>query len=67
LFGKCEGERPLGRLIHRWEDNIKMSLQEVGCWSMDWIELDQDEGQVAVICDCGSDPSGSIQCGEFAD
>jgi len=26
----------------RWEDNIKMDLQEVGCWSMDWIELAQD-------------------------
>ena len=31
LVGKAEGERPLGRLRHRWEDNIKMDLQEVGC------------------------------------
>ena len=27
---------------HRWEYNIKMDLQEVGCWGMDWIELAQD-------------------------
>jgi len=34
-------ERPLGRHRHRWEDNIKMDLQEVGCGSRDWIELAQ--------------------------
>jgi len=39
LVGKPEGERPLWRTWHRWEDNIKMDLQEVGCGSMDWIEL----------------------------
>jgi hypothetical protein len=42
LVGKPEGKRPLGRPRHRWEDNIKMDLQEVGCWGMDWIELAQD-------------------------
>ena len=40
-MGKPEGKRPLGRHGHRWEDNIKMNLQEVGCGSMDWIELPQ--------------------------
>jgi hypothetical protein len=39
LVGKPEGKRPLGRLRRRWEDNIKMDLQELGCGSMDWIEL----------------------------
>ena len=34
--------RPLGRHRHRWEDNIKMVLQEVRCGGMDWIELAQD-------------------------
>jgi len=34
--------RPLGRPRRRWEDNIKMDLQEVGCEGMDWIELAQD-------------------------
>ena len=42
LVGKPEGKRPLGRSRRRWEENIKMDLQEVGCWGMDWIELAQD-------------------------
>ena len=42
LVGKLEGKRPLGRTRHRWEDNIKMDLQEVGCGGMDWIGLAQD-------------------------
>jgi hypothetical protein len=37
-----EGKRPLGRPSCRWEDNIKMDLEEVGCGGMDWIELAQD-------------------------
>jgi len=37
-----EGKRPLGRPMHRWEDNIMMDLQEVGCKGMDWIKLAQD-------------------------
>ena len=40
-MGKPEGKRPLGRPRCRWED-IKIDLQEVGCGSMDWIELAQD-------------------------
>ena len=39
---KPEGKRPLGRPRLRWEDNIKRDLQEVGCGSVDWIELAQD-------------------------
>ena len=42
LVGKPEGKMPLGRPRRRWEDNIKMDLQEVGRESMDWIELAQD-------------------------
>jgi len=42
LVGKPEGKRPLRRPRRRWEDNIKMNVQEVVCGSMDWIELDQD-------------------------
>jgi hypothetical protein len=42
LVGKPVGKRPLGRPRHRREDNIKMDLQEVGCGTMDWIELAQD-------------------------
>ena len=39
---KPKGKRPLGRTVLRWEDNIKMDLQEVGCGGMDGIELAQD-------------------------
>ena len=49
LVGKREGKRPLERPWHRWEDNIKMDFQEVGCGGMDWI----DE-QVAANCECAN-------------
>jgi hypothetical protein len=39
MWGKPEGKRPMGRPRRRWEDNIKMDLQEVGCGGMEWIEL----------------------------
>jgi hypothetical protein len=42
LVRKHEGKSPLGRPRHRWEDNIKIDLQEVGCKGMDWISLAQD-------------------------
>ena len=42
LVGKPEGKRPLGRPRCRWDDNIKLDLQEVRCGGMDWIKLAQD-------------------------
>jgi len=39
---KPEGKRPMGRPRSRWEDNIKVDFQEVGCGGTDWIELAQD-------------------------
>jgi hypothetical protein len=42
LVGKPEGKRPLWRPRRKWEDNIKVDLQEVGCGGRDWIELAQD-------------------------
>ena len=42
LVGKPEGKRPLGRTRRRWEDNIKMDLEEVGRGCGDWMELAQD-------------------------
>jgi hypothetical protein len=42
LVGKPEGNRIFGRPRRRLEDNIKMDLQEVRCWDMDWIGLDQE-------------------------
>ena len=42
LVGKPVGKRPLGIPRRRWEDNIEMDHQELGCGSMDWIKLAQD-------------------------
>jgi hypothetical protein len=43
--GKSKRKRPLGRPRHRWEDNIKMDLREIGWGGMDWIDLAQDRDQ----------------------
>ena len=43
LVGKREGKRPLGRSRRKWEDNINMDLQKVGCRVVDWIDLAQDK------------------------
>ena len=45
LVGKPEGGRPLVRLRHRCEKNIKMNLKEVGCGGMEWIDLAQDRNR----------------------
>ena len=67
LVGKPEGKRPIGRPRHRWEDNIKMDLQKVGCWGYGLDRADSGEGQVAATCECGNELSGYIKCGEFLD
>jgi hypothetical protein len=45
LVGEPEGKRPLGIPNHRWVDNIKMYLRDVGWGGINWIELAQDRGQ----------------------
>jgi hypothetical protein len=49
LAGKPGVKRLLGRPRRRWEDNIKMDLQAVGCGNMDWIKLAQDRGRLRVL------------------
>jgi hypothetical protein len=46
LVGKPEGMRPLGRPRRRWEDNIKVDLQEVGGGCGDWMERAQDRDRL---------------------
>ena len=48
-MGNPEGKRPLGRPRRRWEDNIKMDPPEVGCGSMDWIDVVQDRNRWRVL------------------
>jgi hypothetical protein len=52
LVGKPEGRRPLGRTRRRWEDNIKMDLQDVGC-GVDWIDLSQDRDRWRALVNAG--------------
>jgi len=59
-------KRPLGRTRRRWEDYIKVDLQEVECGNMDWIDLAEDSDMLG-FCKSGNEPSGSIECGEFLD
>jgi hypothetical protein len=49
LVWKPEGKRQLGRPRLRWEDNIKMDLQEVGCGGMDWIELAENRDRCQAL------------------
>jgi hypothetical protein len=49
LVGKPEGKRPLGRQTHRWVNNIKMDLREIGWGGMDWIDLAQDRDKWEVL------------------
>jgi hypothetical protein len=62
LVGKPDGKRPLGKLRHRWEDNIKMVLIETGWGVMDWITLAQNKDQRSIFfCEHGNKLSGSIK------
>jgi len=56
LVGKSEGKRPLGRPRPRWEDNIKMDLQEVGFRGMDWIKLAQDRDRWRALVNAVMNP-----------
>jgi hypothetical protein len=64
LVGKPEGRRPLGRPKHRWVDNIRMDLVEVGWGDVHWIGLAQDSKQVESSCEFGIKLSDSMKCGK---
>jgi len=49
LVGRPEGKRPLGRPRCRWEDNVKVDLQEVGWGDINWIDLAQDRDRRLVL------------------
>jgi len=62
-----ERDRPLGSISRRWEDNIKMNLQEVKWWGMDWTCCGSRQRRMAGACECGNEPPGPKRCGEFFD
>ena len=59
LVGKPEGKKSLGRCRCKWEDNIKIHLQDVGWEKMDWIGLVEDRDRY------GNEFLGSVKCGHF--
>ena len=60
---KPEGKRPLERPRSRWEDNIKMDIQEAGCWS----DLAQDRDMWSALIHAIMKVRFSIKCGELLD
>jgi len=66
VVGKPERKRPLGRPRRRWEDNIKMDLQEVEGGCGDWIELAQDKDRWRELV-CNVMNFRVKKCGEFLD
>ena len=66
LVRKPEVKRPLGKPRHRWEDNIKRDLEEVGRGCGDWMGLAQERDRWRAV-EYGDELWGSIKCGEFLD
>jgi hypothetical protein len=64
LVGKPEGIRPLGRPRHKWIDNIKMDLLEIGLNVVDWIGLAQDRCRWRALVIVVMNLKGSIKCWE---
>jgi len=62
LVRRPEGRRPLGRPRCRWNDNVKMDLQEVRWTGLNWLRTGTGGS-----CECANEPSGSIVRREFLD
>jgi hypothetical protein len=63
LTGKSTGKRPLGRPRRRWEDNIRIDLEEIGINAGNWVDSAQDMKLLENHCECGIEPPGSISHG----
>jgi hypothetical protein len=64
LGEETRGKDPLGKLIHKWEDNIKMNFQDVRWGGMDWINLAQDRNRWRALVNVVMN-FGAIKCGEL--
>ena len=62
LTGKSTGKRPLGRHMRRWEDNIRMDLEEIGINAGNWVDSAQDKDYWRP-CECGIETPSSISHG----
>jgi hypothetical protein len=51
----------------RWEDNIKMDVEQVGWGGRDWIDLAQYKDKKSGSFECGNEVTGSVKCGKFLD
>jgi len=58
--GYPEGKRQLGKIMRRWEDNIRMDLKEIRWEGVGWIHLRQDRGPVARSCGHGKELPGFL-------
>ena len=67
MVGKPEGKRPLGKHMRRWEDNIKMDLQEMGRVGVDWIELAEDRDRWRALVSAVMNIWIPQNAGEFLD
>ena len=67
LVGKPEGKKPLGKLRFRWEESIKINLQEVGWGGMEWIALAQDMERWQAVVNAIMNLPVSIKWGQFFD
>ena len=65
LVGKPEGKRPLGRPRRRWENNMKMDLQEMGCGGVDRMELAQERNRWQALVTAVMNPRVPQNAGNF--
>jgi hypothetical protein len=65
--GKPEGKRPFGRTRHKWEDNIRLDIEEVGYGGMGWIDLVQDRDKWWELVNAAMTLQVFIKCVEFFD
>jgi hypothetical protein len=65
LVGEPEGKKPLRRPKHKWVDNIKMDLGEIGWSDVDWIGLAQDRDKWRALVNVVMNPLSSINAGEL--
>ena len=63
LTSKPTGKRPLGRPTHRWEENTRMDLKELGINTRNWVDSAQDRDLLESPCERGIEPLGFISHG----